>query len=40
MMWIIGAYLLTVTGAILYVIWKLHRFLEDDGEIRLRKTNG
>jgi len=38
--WIIGGYLLTCTAALLYVIWRLHRFLEDDGEIQLRKRNG
>ena len=37
MMWIIGGYLLTVTGAVLYVIWRLHQFLEQDGEIRIKK---
>ena len=40
MMWIIGGYLLTCTAAVLYVIWKLHKFLDDDGQIILRKENG
>lgn len=40
MIWIIGGYLLTCTAAVIYMVWKLHQFLNDDGQIILRKENG